>query len=104
MPRCSGIIGYILDVETQPGIWSPVPTEKPYVGEVVRDNRRIVDHSDINDSLSISNNISIVSNKFMLENMAFMKYITYMNSKWNITSVDVKPPRFIITLGGVYNG
>ena len=103
MPKCSGLIGYALDVETSPGVWSPSIVEKKYLGEVVRDNRRIVDQGEINGSINISNNISIISNSFMLTNMSFMIYITYMNSKWKINSVDIKPPRMIITLGGKYN-
>jgi hypothetical protein len=104
MSKCSGVIGYALSEETQPGVWSDGITEKKYFGDVVRDNRRISDQGQINDNINISNNISIVSNKFMLENMAAMKYLTFMKSKWRISSVDIRPPRIIITLGGLYNG
>lgn len=104
MPKCSGVIGYTLAVETQPGVWTEDVTEKKYYGDIVRDNRKIVDQGVINNGITISNNISIVSNKFMLENMAFMTYITFMGSKWRISSVDIKPPRIIITIGGLYNG
>ena len=104
MAKCSGVIGYALDVETQPGVWTPGITEKKYYGEIVKDNRRIENNTQINDSINISNNISVVSNSFMLSNLAFMRYITFMGSKWNISSVDIKPPRMIISIGGVYNG
>lgn len=103
MPKCSGVIGYALAGETQPGVWSEEIVEKKYYGDIVRDNRRIVDQGEVNGSVNISNNISIVSNSFMLENMAFMRYITFMNSKWKISSVEIKPPRIVITLGGLYN-
>lgn len=103
MAKCSGVIGYALAGETQPGVWTEGITEKKYFGDVVRDNRRIVDQGEINGSINISNNISIVSNSFMLKNMAFMRYVTFMNSKWKISSVDIKPPRIIITIGGIYN-
>lgn len=103
MSKCSGVIGYALAGETQPGVWTEGITEKKYYGDVVRDNRRIVDQGDINGNLNISNNISVVSNRFMLENMAFMRYISFANSKWKIASVDIKPPRITITLGGLYN-
>ena len=103
MPKSSGVIGYALAVETRPGVWINSITDKKYIGEIVRDNRKIVEQGEINGSININNNISIVSNKFMLSNMAYMKYITYMNSKWKISSVDIKPPRIIITLGGLYN-
>lgn len=103
MPKCSGNIGYALTEETRPGVWEEKIVEKKYFGDVVRDNRKIVNSGEINASININNNISIVSNSFMLTNMSFMRYITYMNSKWNISSVDIKPPRIIITMGGLYN-
>ena len=103
MPKCSGVIGYALAGETQPGVWTEGITEKKYIGEIVKDNRRIVDQGEINGSINISNNISIISNRFMLDNMAYMRYLTFNNSKWKISSVEIKPPRIIITLGGLYN-
>lgn len=104
MSKCSGVIGYVLSEETQPGVWTPTPIEKQYYGDVIIDNRRIVDANQINDNVTINNNISVVSNKFMLDNMAYMKYATFQNSKWQITSVSIKSPRILITLGGLYNG
>ena len=104
MTKCSGFIGYALAVETQPGVWTENVTEKKYYGDVVRDNRRIVDQGEINGSINISNNISVLSNTFMLENLSYMRYIIFSNSKWKIGSVDIKPPRIEVTLGGVYNG
>ena len=105
MSKCSGKIGYVRTVETQPGVWEEIPEEKPYTGDVIRDNRRYSSNtSTINESLTVSNNISIVSSKFILDNLAFMKYVTFMNSKWKISSVEVNYPRIIITLGGLYNG
>jgi hypothetical protein len=32
-----------------------------------------------------------------------MKYIEFMGARWKITSVEVKHPRLILTIGGVYN-
>ena len=102
MPKCSGVIGYSLVVETQPGIWSETIIDKPYYGEVVVDNRKYT-NNEINEDLNINNKISIVSNSFMLENLSTMKYLTFLKSKWKITSVEIKPPRIIITIGGLYN-
>jgi hypothetical protein len=103
MAKWSGLIGYALAEETQPGVWTEVITENKYFGDIVKDNRKVINQGEINSSVNISNSISVVSNKFMLENMAFMKYITFMGSKWNISLVDVKPPRLIISIGGLYN-
>ena len=103
MPKCSGVIGYALAGETQPGVWTEGITEKKYIGEIIKDNRRIVDQGEINGSINVSNNISIISNRFMLANMEYMRYLTFNKSKWKISSVEIKPPRIIITLGGLYN-
>lgn len=103
MPKCSGVIGYALAEETQPGVWTEGMVEKKYYGDIVRDNRKVVDQGEINGSINVSNDISVVSNKFMLTNMAFMRYISFANSKWKIKSVDIKPPRMIISLGGFHN-
>lgn len=109
MPKWSGDIGYALAVETQPGVWTDSITVKKYYGDVVTDNRKFESGNAVyssgnqmNENLSISNKISVVSNSFMLENLSFMKYITFMKSKWRISSVDIQPPRIIITIGGMY--
>lgn len=104
MTKCAGKIGYALAVEKQPGVWTEDIVEKKYYGEIVKDNRRLTDQGEVNSSININNNISVVANDFVLYNMAFMRYITFMNSKWKINSVDIKPPRIIISLGGLYNG
>ena len=103
MSKCSGMIGYTLAVETQPGVWTESITEKKYYGDIIKDNRKIVDSSEINGSVIVDNRISVVSNSFMLDNMEFMRYITFMNSKWKIRSLDINPPRIIISMGGLYN-
>ena len=103
MPKCSGLIGYALVVETQPGVWSEIITDKPYYGDVVTDNRKFNNQNQINDDMNINNNISVISNSFMLDNLAVMKYITFLKSKWKIVSVEIKPPRIIINIGGLYH-
>lgn len=110
MPKCSGVIGYALVGETQPGVWTEGITDKKYYGDIVRDNRKFdsgnaiySSNNKMNEDISITNKISVVSNSFMLENLSFMKYITFMKSKWKISSVDINPPRIIITIGGMYH-
>ena len=108
MSKYSGKIGYIRTGETQPGVWGDLaPEEKSYTGDLIKDNRRFsANQTTPNDNLTINNTISIVSNKFMLDNLSFMRYLTLSStstSKWKITSVDIKHPRIIITLGGLYN-
>ena len=55
-------------------------------------------------SITLSNELSIVSDNYAISNFHFMKYAEFMGVKWKIKKVEVKYPRLIITLGGVYNG
>jgi hypothetical protein len=103
MARCYGKIGYAIDTETRPGVWSPVITEKDYSGETVRDTRQRQTSDGVNDNLNVANRISIIGNIFANENFQSMLYIEFMGAKWKITSVEVLYPRLILTAGGIYS-
>ena len=105
MAKYFGVIGYIIYVETRPGIWEEELVEHNYYGDFIRNSRRLENQQDnINDNISISNQISIVADPFAYENFGNMKYLEYMGTKWRITSVEVKFPRLILDIGGIYNG
>lgn len=104
MAKFYGVIGYGVQTETSPGVWSPGPIERPYYGDVVRTSRRLQTADKLNDDITISNEISIVSDPFASENFMSMLYIEYMGAKWKVSNIDVQYPRLILTLGGLYNG
>ena len=105
MAKYFGKIGYIETEETSPGIWKPKTTEREYYGDIIRNSSKWTTASDsTNDDLTFNNQISIVADPFAYQNFCSMKYIHYLGAKWKITSVEVKYPRLILTIGGVYNG
>ena len=99
-----GIIGYAIVVETAPGVWEEKISERTYCGEVTRRSNRTQNGSNLNDNLDVSNVMSIVADPYALEHLGNMRYITWMNSKWKVSSVEYVHPRLNITIGGVYNG
>ena len=105
MARWSGIVGYELEqTETKPGVWTDAIAERPYKGDTIRLSSRWSTNSDsVNDDLTIDNQISIVADQFAYKNFTSMKYIEFMGAKWKITNVEVRRPRLIITIGGLYN-
>ncbi len=103
MAKFFGVVGFSETVETVPGIWKTVITERKYKGDIVRNVRKLENSGDVNDDVNISNEISIVADAYANNNLFSIRYIEFMGAKWRITSVDVKPPRLILTLGGVYN-
>lgn len=104
MAKYYGNIGFgLADEETAPGVWNPVPVEKPYSGDVLQNFMRHEVGESVNDNITISNQISIVGDPYAYQNFHSMKYIWYMGTRWKIMNVDVKYPRLILTIGGVYN-
>ena len=105
MAKFYGPIGYAETVEVQTGVWQDQITERNYYGDVIRNISKWSTSSDsTNDDLNINNQISILADPFAYQNFHSMKYVEYLGVKWKITSVEVKYPRLILTVGGVYNG
>lgn len=104
MAKFYGKIGYAETVETNAGVWQEKITERSYFGDLVRNTRMSQSAGQLNDNINISNEISIVADPFANQNFHLMRYVEFMGAKWKITNVEVKYPRLILTVGGVYNG
>lgn len=104
MAKFYGKIGYAITKETTPGVWVEEIVERSYYGDVIRNIRRLQGSENLNDDINVSNEISIVADAFANQNFYSMRYVEYMGAKWKISSVEVKYPRLILNMGGVYNG
>lgn len=103
MAKFYGAIGYAETTETTPGVWEEKITERMYYGDLTRNSRKLQNSETLNDDISVANEISIVADPFANENIYAMRYVVFMGAKWRITSVEVRYPRLILTIGGVYN-
>lgn len=104
MAKYYGSVGYEDTVETDSGIFEETITERQYYGDVIRNNRRLENSGEINDSINVTNQISIVADPYAIQNFWKIRYATFMGQKWKVKDVDVEQPRLILTLGGLYNG
>ena len=104
MPRYSGKIGFIENVKTGPGKWTPRVTEEHYYGDVTRAARKMVEGQDVADNIILDNTISIVANPYARKHYFAIRYAWYKGVKWKVTHVEDLYPRLILTLGGVFNG
>lgn len=104
MAKFYGIIGYSETMETAPGVWEEVITERNYSGDIVKHSKRWQAGDNLNDDLTINNEISVVADPFAYQNFHTMRYIKWMGASWKITKIDVQRPRLILSIGGVYNG
>ena len=104
MAKFYGVIGYAVTEKTERGIYEENIVEYEYVGDVIRNTRRLREAAKINDDITISNQISIIADPYASNNFHSMRYVSFMGSKWKVTEVEVQYPRLILTLGGLYNG
>lgn len=104
MAKFYGSVGFMQTVETSPGIWEEQIVERSYAGDVFRNIRRWQGAEKVNDDFTLNNQISIVADPFAFKNLGHIRYVTWMNSKWEVSSVEVQYPRMILEVGGVYNG
>lgn len=104
MNKFYGKIGYAISEETVPGVWVEQIVERSYYGDVIRNIRRLQSSENLNDDINVSNEISIVADAFANQNFHSMRYVEYMGTKWKVSSIEVKYPRLILSMGGVYNG
>jgi hypothetical protein len=99
-----GKIGYGESVETAPGVYEDVITEFNYYGDVIRNTRQLQTGENLNSDISVNNSISIVADAYANEHFFAIRYIEWMGALWSVTDVEVKSPRLILRMGGVYNG
>ena len=85
-------------------MWVDTITEVPYFGDVIRNTRKLESGESLNDDITVSNSISIVSDEYAIKHFFKIKYIRWEGVLWTVTSVEVKSPRLILSLGSVYNG
>lgn len=104
MPKYFGKVGFAESVETAPGIWEDRIVERSFYGDVVRDLRRLQNHTKLNDDITITNSFSIVADKYAYANFHKIRYLEYMGTKWKVESVDAStPPRLTLDVGAIYN-
>ena len=104
MSKFYGEIGYAVTKETAPGVYTETVEKRNYYGDLLRNSRSMQSSSQVNDNINISNEISIVADPFAMENFHSMLYVNYMGANWKVSNVEVRYPRLILTIGGVYNG
>jgi hypothetical protein len=106
--RFAGVVGYATPEETVPGVWTDVITEKLYYGDVIRNSRRLDPPPAVppteNSDISLENSFSILADKDAYDNYTKMRYVVWDRVYWRISKVEVRRPRLILTVGGIWNG
>lgn len=106
MARFSGMVGYGQSVEDPPnsGIFDTKIDELPYRGSVERVASSLDMGEKVEGDINVTNSISVVADEYANDHFAHIKYVVWGGVRWTVTSVEVRRPRLILRLGGVYNG
>lgn len=105
MAKYYGNIGYLISREDpdHPGIYKEEIIERKYRGTI----NRIISNSQSAENLvgdfKLNMEVEIMADGFAFNNFSNIKYAEFMNSKWEVSAVQVRRPRLILNFGGVYN-
>lgn len=104
MAKYYGKIGYCFDnVTKRPGVYINKLEEREVYGDFIRNIKRTENPGQFNDNININNQISFIADPYAMDNFQYIKYATYMQTKWAVASVEVQYPRLILNLGGIYH-
>ena len=104
MAKFYGKIGFGVTTETSPGVWTEEITEREYYGDVNRLIRKWDRRDQVNDDLNVNHEISIVADPYAYDHFSNIRYLEWMGVKWKVPTVEVRYPRLVLEVGGVYNG
>lgn len=104
MAKYHGMIGYIIPTETRPGNWKEIPIEKEAYGDFLEDRSNIQTTDKISKNISLSGRLVVMIDKFAMTNFQHIRYATFMDTAWSVTSVRPAYPKLHLTLGEMYNG
>ena len=104
MAKFFGEIGFATQVETSPGIWEDKIIEKQYYGDITRESRRFSASEQVLDNINLSNQVSIIADGYVTDNIQNLRYVRWLGGLWKISYVELKFPRLVLELTGVYNG
>lgn len=106
MARFFGEIGYAnsIEVPADSGLWVDDILEYSYHGDIIRNASQNVGSEYLNSDITVNNSISIIADKYAFDNFTSIKYVRWEGVAWDVTNIEVRPPRIILNLGSVYAG
>lgn len=105
MARFHGIVGFGIPEDDQvTGIATERMAEKRYYGKILSHIRNWAETDGINADLKLQNRIAITANDYALSHLSALRYVIWQGTAWTISSVEVKGPEIILSIGGVWHG
>jgi hypothetical protein len=103
MAKFAGLVGYVTQEETVPGVWSPVENPKMMKGDIIRQTASIRSDDKVNSDVTLNHRVSLIGDAYAFANYFDIKWIDIDGCRWEVDSVEVQRPRIIVSLGGLWN-
>lgn len=103
MAKFAGLVGYVTQAETTPGVWSPVEQTRMMKGDFYMESSRHQNGDKVNKDIALNHRVSLVGDAYTFENYYAIRWIEIEGVKWEVTSIEVKRPRLTVNIGGLYN-
>lgn len=104
MSKFAGLVGYVTQEESVPGVWSPVENPKMMKGDIIRQSSTNQNGDKVNSDVSLNHRVSLLGDAYAFNNYYSLKWIQLNGRKWEISSVELQRPRIVVTVGGLWNG
>lgn len=104
MAKYAGLVGYVTQEETSPGVWSPAETQRPVRGDLIRQVASSQNGDKLSDDITLGHRVSVVGDAYAFGNYYNIKWAEVHGQKWEVSSVEIQRPRLILSLGGLWNG
>lgn len=109
MARFAGLVGYVTQEESVPGVWSTVDKPVMMRGDIIRQSSSFqndgrLSSTKVNNDVSLNHRVSLIGDPYAFNNYFNIKWIDIDGHKWAVSSVEIQRPRLIVTLGGLWNG
>ena len=103
MAKYAGNVGFLVEEETSPGVWSAIEILRRMKGDVLRASSSFQGGDKINKDTTLNHRISLVGDSYLYECFMDLRWVEYAGIKWEVGSIELARPRVIVTLGGVWH-
>ena len=104
MTKFSGMVGYVTQGETVPGVWSSIENPVLMRGDVIRAGLSRQNDNKVNNDVALNHRVSVLGDAYAFQQYFNIKWVELDGMKWEVTSVELQRPRIILSLGGMWNG
>lgn len=103
MARFSGLVGYVVEEETAPGVWRPVEKARMMKGDIIHQVSRHDKGDEVNDDVVLNHRISLIGDAYAFGNYYNIKWVKMDSIKWKVSSIEIARPRLLVSLGGIWH-